>query len=336
MDSSSPWWRGEHEQYVAIGHFELPIYASYKNFPHQVVTYFLMGQAYHALGDYSQASEFLRRNVALLEGDSARECFDLPGLASVFSRAWLVWCLAECGEFSEGLDVAEEAIQIAESVDDPYSLVMACFGLGMLSLQQGRFPQAIAVLERGVALSQSKNLAPLFPLLAAPLGAAHALDGRVAEGTPLLEAAVERAAAINFIGTQARRLAWLGEAYLLAGRRDAAVNLASRALDLARVHKERGHEAWSLRLLGEVHAHQDPPAVEQAGAFYRQALALAEELRMAPLLAHSHLGLGKLYARSGRPQETCAELGTAVDLFRAMQMTRWLSQAETALAQAHA
>jgi tetratricopeptide (TPR) repeat protein len=126
----------------------------------------------------------------------------------------------------------------------------------------------------------------------------------------------------------------LGEAYLLAGRWDEAMRLAARALDLSRAHKERGHEAWSLRLLGKVYAHQHPPAVEQAEASYRQALALAAELAMAPLQAHSHLGLGRLYARSGRLEEACAELSAAVDLFRAMEMTRWLPQAETALAQA--
>jgi hypothetical protein len=109
---------------------------------------------------------------------------------------------------------------------------------------------------------------------------------------------------------------------------------AVQALDLAHAHKERGHEAWSLRLLGEIHAQHDPPAIESAEGFYRQAVALAEELRMAPLLAHSLLGIGLLYARSGRPQQARADLSTAADLFRAMQMGRWLPQAEATLTQA--
>ena len=333
MDSSSLWWRGEHEQYVAIGHSELPIFATYKNFPHQVMTYFLMGQTYHALGDYFQAIDFLRRNVALLEGDLVQEHFELPGLASVLSRSWLVWCLAEQGRFSEGLTYGEEALQIAENVDHRYSLIVACLGLGVLYLQTGEPQSAIAVLERGVALSQAERLPQLFPLVAGPLGAAYTLTGRVAEATPLLEEAVERAATMNFMGIQSRRLAWLGEAYLLAGRIDEAMPLAMRALDLARAHKERGHEAWSLRLLGEVYGQQHTPALEPAEAVYRQALALADELGMVPLQAHSHLGLGMLYARSRRPQEASAALSAAVDLFRAREMLRWLPAAEAALAQ---
>ena len=42
--------------------------------------------------------------------------------------------------------------------------------------------------------------------------------------------------------------------------------------------------------------------VEPAAAAYQQAITLAEELGMRPLQAHCHLGLGSLYARTGRPE----------------------------------
>ncbi len=71
---------------------------------------------------------------------------------------------------------------------------------------------------------------------------------------------------------------------------------------------------------------------QQAEAHYRQALALAEELGMRPLLAHCHLGLGTLYAKIGRREQARAELSTAIELYRAMDMTFWLPQAEAALA----
>jgi tetratricopeptide (TPR) repeat protein len=110
-----------------------------------------------------------------------------------------------------------------------------------------------------------------------------------------------------------------------------AVQLAGRALDLARAHKERGHEAWALRLLGEIAAHQAPPEAEPAEHHYRQALALAEELGMRPLVAHCHLGLGTLYTKIGQPDQARAELSTAIELYRAMEMIFWLSQAEDTL-----
>ena len=93
------------------------------------------------------------------------------------------------------------------------------------------------------------------------------------------------------------------------------------------------HEAHALHQLGVVHAHADPPDTAQAEAHYQQALALAEELGMRPLMAHCHLGLGSLYATTGQRQKARAALTTAIDLYRAMDMTLWLPQAEAALAQ---
>ena len=54
---------------------------------------------------------------------------------------------------------------------------------------------------------------------------------------------------------------------------------------------------------------------------------------MRPLQAHCHLGLGSLYAKTGRPEPARAELSAAITLYRAMDMTFWLPQAEVALAQ---
>src|SRR5262249_42349065 len=125
----------------------------------------------------------------------------------------------------------------------------------------------------------------------------------------------------------------LGEAHLLAGRLEEAQALAERTLALTRERQERGHQAYALRLLGEIAAHHTPLDVDQAVAHYRQALALAKELGMRPLQAHCHHGLGTLYATADQREQAHAALTTAIELYRAMDMTFWLPQAEAALAQ---
>jgi tetratricopeptide (TPR) repeat protein len=165
------------------------------------------------------------------------------------------------------------------------------------------------------------------------LGAAYVLAGRTVEALPLLEQAVEQAVAMRFMLDHALRVVWQGEAYLVAGRLDEAGIQAQRALKFAQAHQERGHEAYALRLLGEIATRQEPPEAEQAETHYRQALALAEELGMRPLQAHCHRGLGTLYSQTGRLEEARAALATAIDMYRAMEMTFWLPQTEAALAQ---
>ena len=54
---------------------------------------------------------------------------------------------------------------------------------------------------------------------------------------------------------------------------------------------------------------------------------------MRPLQAHCHLGLGTLYARTGQREQARAALSTAIAMYRAMDMTFWLPQAEATLAQ---
>jgi hypothetical protein len=82
-----------------------------------------------------------------------------------------------------------------------------------------------------------------------------------------------------------------------------------------------------LRLLGEIAAQADPPDLESADAHYRQALARADELSMRPLVAHCHLGLGKLYRRTGDPRKAHDHLTSATTLYREMEMSFWLEKA---------
>ena len=54
---------------------------------------------------------------------------------------------------------------------------------------------------------------------------------------------------------------------------------------------------------------------------------------MRPLQAHCHRGLGMLYATLGQQEPARSELSTAIEMYRVMDMTFWLPQAEAALAQ---
>ena len=52
---------------------------------------------------------------------------------------------------------------------------------------------------------------------------------------------------------------------------------------------------------------------------------------MRPLQAHCHSGLGTLYAATSQREQARTALAAAITLYRAMEMTFWLPQAEAAL-----
>ena len=232
--------------------------------------------------------------------------------------------------------MAEEGLRIAETVNHPFSLINACYGVSVVYLRQGDVQRAIPMLERAMGLCQDWHILLFLPRQAAALGLAYALDGRVAAGLALVEQGVEQAVARGRPRSLVLPVACLSEAYLLAGRLEEAHQRAAQALDLARQYQQRGHQAWALWLLGESTARQASPEVEPAVGHYRQALDLAEELGMRPLQAHCHRGLGTLYAQAGRPEQARTALSTAIALYRDMGMTFWLPQAEAVLAQLEA
>jgi tetratricopeptide (TPR) repeat protein len=324
-------YMGDYEHAVTAGQRALALAAASGDVGTRLSANIYMSAAYYLLGDYRRAMDSLRQNIAFLEGELARERFGIPGFPAISSRGWLAWFLTDVGAFAEAVAWGEEGIQMAEMVDHPYSLAQAYAAAGLVSLRQGDFPKAIPMLERGLRVCQAVHLPLFFARLASTLGVAYTWSGRLAEGLALLEQAVEQSAAMRIVLWHDLWLLHLSEGYRLAGRLEEATQCAVRALELARAHQERGHQAYALRLLGDIAAHRGPPEAESAEAHYLQALALAEELGMRPLMAHCHLGLGTLYSQIGRAQQARAALTAAIELYRAMDMTFWLPQAEAAL-----
>jgi tetratricopeptide (TPR) repeat protein len=211
--------------------------------------------------------------------------------------------------------------------------MLASWGSGLLSLRQGDPDRARPRLERAMDLCRDIDSPATFPLIAAALGTAYTLCGRVADAVPLLTQAIEQPAGRILALYQALPQLSLGEAYLRHGNLDGAHGLAESALAHARAHQERGNQAYALGLLGDIAARRESPESAQTEAHYRQALALAEELGMRPLVAHCHRGLGTLYATLGQQEHARAELSAAIGLYRAMDMRFWLPQTEATLAQ---
>ena len=321
---------GRYDRAIASCQHALALATALGDMTLQVSAHQQLGLAYVSLGDYQHAMEFLGRNVASLEGIRASEHFGRLGLPSVISRLFLASCLCELGAFAEAIAHGEEAVRIAEAVEHPYSRIRAYGYLGGLYLRKGHIQQAVPVLERGLSLCHAADIwsMPIAPAL----GLAYALSGRVAEAQAQLAQAIERLPSWN-LGAHWALGPLLGEAALLAGRIEEALTHATRALEFASTSKQRGNQAWLLRLLGEIAARREHVESESAEAHFRQALVLADELGMRPLVAHCHLGLGELYATSGRRAEARAELSAAIELYRAMDMTFWLPQTEAALAQ---
>jgi tetratricopeptide (TPR) repeat protein len=161
------------------------------------------------------------------------------------------------------------------------------------------------------------------------LGWAYVIGGRVDEGMRLLADSLEQAKSMGMVVNYSNCYSLLTQAHLSAGRFDDAAQYARDLLEQAEGRNERGWLAYALHLSAESAAHK--PSPDLALRYYTDALVAAKELGMRPLIAHCHLGLGKLSRRTGKREQAQEHLRAATTMYREMDMRFWLEQAEAEL-----
>jgi len=314
---------GDYNEAVRFGQEALSIARTLSDRSIEVVATSYLGITLVARGEFSDAATLFKRIVAL-EGDLRYERFGSPGIQSVISGAWLADVLSQLGRFDEAIGHAEAAVQIAEAADHPFTLYQGLIDLGRAHLRRGDLPRATRVLERGLDLCRRWQIALGTPYVAATLGAAYALAGRADEALPLVAGAVKEFRSRQNHLRPALILLCAGMTYLSAGRIDEAASHAREALELTRRLGARASEAHALCLTGDV---ASAGGAVDAEAYYHDALALAGQLGMRPHIAHCHLGLGKLYRRTGKREQAREHLTTATTMYREMDMSYWLEKA---------
>jgi tetratricopeptide (TPR) repeat protein len=199
----------------------------------------------------------------------------------------------------------------------------------MLWLLKGDWSTARPPLEHAIAVARAGSLGLFMPDLVAAsawvlahLGETDEALAQTREGEQLLE----RHAATGLVGRLGSGYHALGRACLQLGQHDEARRLTGRALAFSPRHQ--GFAADALHLLGDVATQPERFDPERGELNYRHALALAEPRGMRPLVAHCHLGLGKLYRRTDKREQAEEHLATATAMYREMGMTYWLEQAE--------
>jgi len=241
----------------------------------------------------------------------------------------LMGVLTTTGRFQEAVWHGERALHMAEDLGHPAPIAWTLGRLGRVYCCRGDVNKAIDLCARSLTFAREREVHNVIQWSSASLGVAYTLGGRTTEAVARLEEAV--AAGESTSSLDPYTLVSLGHAYLAAGRPEDAERRAREALAMCRQQTRRDVEADALHLIGDLAARREPPAGEQAEDSYRQALALAEPRRMRPLIAHCHLGLGKLYRRTGKQDQGRDHLTTATTMYREMDMRFWLEQAEPEL-----
>jgi class 3 adenylate cyclase/tetratricopeptide (TPR) repeat protein len=276
-------------------------------------------QVYIYQGEFARATPLVADVLRAAGGGGPAPRFFGQMLTSVQAHGYLAQCLGELGDFASAIDAAKRGLAEAEREEHRYSQAVVRGLGGLVCLRKGDLEEARSLLEPAVELVRSLELSLIRSGTIANLGLTYVYRGAVEAGLALLEEARER------------RPVLLAEGYLVAHRFDEATTTAARALEGARQAGEVGIIARASWLVGAAATALDPPAATEAIEGYRDAAAMAERIGMRPLTAHCHFGLGKVYGRSGKPEQAREHLATATRMYREMGMTYWLEKAEAEL-----
>jgi len=320
---------GEPDEALVTGASALEIARRLGDLRLRILTTTYLEQAHYLRGEYERVVELATGNLTALPADWVYEYLGNVAPASVFDRSWLVTSLAQLGKFAEAAEYEADAIRLAESTQHAFTVGVAHRAAGTLHLLKGNWAKARSLIEREIAVSRTGNVVILLPWavassawVLAQLGEGDEALNRLREGEQLLE----RHAARGIVGQGGWAYQSLGRACLMLGRLDDARRLDDRAVESSSRHP--GFAAHARHLLGDIATHPDRFDAESGEANYRKALALAEPRGMRPLVAHCHLGLGKLSRRTGKREQAREHLTTATTMYREMDMRFWLEQAE--------
>jgi tetratricopeptide (TPR) repeat protein len=199
---------------------------------------------------------------------------------------------------------------------------MAHVAASWLHLLKSDWTQARSLSEQGLTAYRTGNVVLNLPHAVAcsawalaQVGDAGEALARLREGEHLLE----REAARGIVGLHGEACHALGRAALRLDQLDEARRLGEQALTYS--PSQRGFAAHAHHLLGDLATHPDQFDAARGEAYYRKALALAEPSAMRPLIAHCHLGLGKLYRRTGPGEAAHEHMSIATAMYREMGMT---------------
>ena len=281
-----------------------------------------LGIYYFTSGDYAKHVEYHQEVRRQLTGTAAYLQHGLSTFPGAWARGHIALGMAELGDFGKIEELGREALEIAEKVENAYTLAISHAFIGMAYLRLGKVKTALEHLEAGYNKCLISTVSFVHSYTAGALGLAYLLKNERAQAlSVLLEGTKPEYLERGIFAVHP--LTVLADAYRVTGEINLAMETISRALKLASESEERGFESWAM--LGMSRINADADRIEDARQWYQRALKQASDLSMRPLIAHCHQGLGDLHQRLGEKKGAQTEIKKACDMYRSLGMTYFMN-----------
>lgn len=280
-------------------------------------------------GNHQASHQHALKGIALYENDTHANHATLYGLdPGVFCYARAGQTIWPLGYPDQALNYEQRAVELAESLDHPYSLVFAIHNRSQVLLYRRDGEAALASTWRGKELALQHEFSFLSAWAFHLSAWAYALVGDSESALSEINQAIGSKRP-NALVTDSYLALFLAETFRLLG--DAKSGLSS----LATPREEHSYDTERLRLQAEfILLHDDSKtATRQAEALFKEALKKSRQEGVRAYELRTAISLAKLLMRSKRNQEAYDYLVSIVHWFQEGFDTSELQEANQLLAQ---
>jgi tetratricopeptide (TPR) repeat protein len=277
---------------------------------YQSYTLNLVGQSKNWEGEYTEAVRFQAEGLAIARAHN----LIVPLLVGFFSNGVT---LTGKGDYDAALARFEEGLVLAEKVGNEVYRHRLLNSLGWLLIECGDLERAIDLNRRGAEGARKRDDHETIANAELNLGDIFLVQGDLALAQEFLDGVYRLAhhpATSEWMKWRysTHLFASLGELWLVRGELAKAGEFADQCLEIATRTNSRKYVVKGWRLLGEIALARRQ--WDEAEAWLRQALALAQAVGNPTQLWKTHLAYGHFYTAARKPEMAQQAYGAARDV----------------------
>ena len=277
---------------------------------------FLMGVTLFYRGDFVGARQQYEKALSQYDdrGRTRAWATRVGEDAGVTHRCYLALSLWHLGYPEKALEVNREMLEIARTIDHPFSLAYAQHHTSWLYHQLRLSDETLAFSDEGVRTSAEHGF-PLFHATGALYsGAGLLLRGQIERALPTLLKGFDAYRATGAGLALPYYLSLLADALAKAGAGAEARSVLDNALAIAERSDERCQEAELYRLKGELALSEGKELTEAEASFLR-ALGIAKKQKSKAWELRAAMSFARLYQKQNQLDQAREILGQALGGF---------------------
>jgi class 3 adenylate cyclase/tetratricopeptide (TPR) repeat protein len=288
--------------------------------------------AYIVEGEFKKVVNIAPKFIALLEKTkreyeiSGTTGTGLSGLYRNYGHS-----LGGLGRFTEGEQMAEKALFIAQNINDLHTMGMAEFSWGAFLSYKGDGENVVKHARSCISYWEKSQSKIFLPTAWVAMGCGYFFLGELNRALELMERGLKMHLEIGIPYILSYHHLMLSMVHFDLGNLAEAKVHGEQGVNFAQTHRERHWEGMLSIQLGRITGKLETSEIAKAEELIMKGMRILEELMVKPWISIGHLFLGELYSNAGQKEKGLDNLKKAESMFQEMGIHNWLARTKKVL-----